>query len=527
MSTMVRPGSLLLTRHLVPKFAVEWLVLFLLLIIVLNVNPIGFLGGGWDDWHYLDAARCWRAHGPCLPQNHWQGRWPVIAPIALVTGFLGESRFTVGIAPLIASIWCLVLLVLIGNRLFKPPVGVIAAVLLLCTAAFTIQLLDPAVEATELGFGLTGVASLLKWQRSPSLIWPALAGLAFGLALQVRETALVGAGFATLYVGSRHCIAGVRAKLIAVIMFLLPLAVEALSFYRMTADPLYRRRLSLHHTNIPSSELLGPIDYKRSALFNPHYIANWRREPGLHVHWIVDGLLNLFLNAKAGIALLLIPALILFYRRALGVPVTRSATILYGSAIVDICILIYAFAVDPKARMFFFPIAALSLALGLLLVRLHAAGHQLIAWSSAATAIGQCLFIVFIHQRVYPLERPAAAWIATAPEGIEIDENTRRHLALIPSAQLLPRIAGIRPMFLVQADVRCRVWAIRSGLNDDITLVNQQLMSRANMLDDRLSGELCLFRLLRPLSARRLVDGIAQADWYTLKRFTSLQLALR
>ena len=506
-----------------------WFILALLFVGTVAINPIGFMGGGWDDWQYLDAARCWREYGPCLPHNHWQGRWPVIAPIALLTSLFGESRLSVGLAPLIASLWCLILLVFIGNRIFRPPVGFFAAGLLLCTSAFAIQILDPAVEATELALVLGGVMALLQWRRSKSPIWPALAGLCFGLAFQVRETAVVAALFAAMYVASRHCVARPHVKLLAAAIFALPFLVEALSFFVMTGDPLYRRRLSLNHARIQSSELLGPVDYNHSALFNPNYIANWRREPGIHVHWSIDGLLNLFVNAKGGLALMLIPALVLTYRRTLAPGVIKAIAVLYGISLLYICVVIYALALDPKARMMFVPIAGLSLALALLLVSLIDTKHRLVAGVSAGAAIGVGFFILFIHPRVFPIEKPAAAWIAAAPGQVEIDENTRRHLALVPDAQQLPPLAGKRPMFLVKVDVRCEVWAVRSRLDDDVMLIHRQVMSRASMFDDRWSGELCLFRLARPITRQRLVDGVAEADWYKsdARRRTKPGLAIR
>ncbi len=497
--------------------ALQWLILGVAFVGIVSINPIGFIGGGWDDWQYLDAARCWRTHGPCLPHNHWQGRWPVIAPIALSTSLFGESRVSVGLSPLLASVWCVVLLVFIGNRLFKPPVGFVAAGLLMSTAAFAIQLLDPAVEAIELGFGLTGVMALLQWRRAAGTAWPALAGLSFGLAFQVRETALVAAGLAGLYVLSRYCAAPPREKLLALATFALPFLVEAGIFFILTGDPFYRRRLSLHHTQIPSSELLGPIDYGHSVLFNANYIANWRRDPGLHLNWAIDGLLNLFINAKAGLSLLLVPVLIVAYRRSLSSRVVTAALLLYSASFLYICVLIYVIALDPKPRLMFFPLAALSLALALLLVRLHDAGRHLIVWVSAGVSVAVCLAILFVHPRVYPLEGPAAAWIASAPGQVEIEENTRRHLALVPSAQLLPTMSGKRPILLVKADAKCRVWAASSGLDAELLLLRERPMSRASLFDERYSAGLCLFRLRHPISGPKLIKGVADADWYGLE----------
>lgn len=108
--------------------------------VILSVNPIGFMGDGWDDWQYLEAARCWRAHGPCLPHDHWQGSWPVIAPLAAITLLFGKSRLTVGIAPLTASIICLVLIAKVGNHLAGRPAGFVAALLFQTAPALSIQL---------------------------------------------------------------------------------------------------------------------------------------------------------------------------------------------------------------------------------------------------------------------------------------------------------------------------------------------------------------------------------------------------
>src|SRR3954471_12277503 len=68
----------------------------------LAINHAGYRGGGADDWHYLEAARCAAAqHGLCVPTSHWWTRFPLVAPMALVLAIGGESRLTVGIVPLL------------------------------------------------------------------------------------------------------------------------------------------------------------------------------------------------------------------------------------------------------------------------------------------------------------------------------------------------------------------------------------------------------------------------------------------
>lgn len=175
---------------------IYWALIAVTISIVLAINPVGFIGGGSDDWRYLEAARCWRLHGPCLPHNHWEGRWPLIAPIAAITGLLGETRLTVGLAPLLAGTTCLILITNIGDRLAGRPAGLVAALLFLTVPAFSVQLLDPTVEATELAFCLAGLTAMLCWRENPGTTWPFVVGTMFGLAFQTRETAAVAILFA-------------------------------------------------------------------------------------------------------------------------------------------------------------------------------------------------------------------------------------------------------------------------------------------------------------------------------------------
>ena len=125
------------------------------------INPVGFLGGGMDDWQYLNAARCWVAHGPCLPYDHWQARWPLVAPLALAIRLIGENRFSVGLPSLIATIACLPPLAMIGNRLFAPPVGFGAMLIFLLVPSVAVELTDPNVEIIEFALLAWGFLALM------------------------------------------------------------------------------------------------------------------------------------------------------------------------------------------------------------------------------------------------------------------------------------------------------------------------------------------------------------------------------
>ncbi|MDB5700626.1 MAG: hypothetical protein JWL66_825 [Sphingomonadales bacterium] len=65
-------------------------LLLLTAVLLTLVNPIGYHGGGADDWYYLQAARCLvETQGLCLPHTHWAARFPLILPMAAAIGTIG------------------------------------------------------------------------------------------------------------------------------------------------------------------------------------------------------------------------------------------------------------------------------------------------------------------------------------------------------------------------------------------------------------------------------------------------------
>jgi len=477
-----------------------WAALALALALVILINPLGFIGGGWDDWQYLMAARCWAEHGPCLPRTHWEGRWPVFVPIAGLFSLFGDNRTTLGLWPLAASAASLVLLVLVGNKLIGRPVGWLASLLLLVTPAFSIQLFDPSVEALEFAFILGGTLCILKWLENRSIGAAIMAGLSFGMAFQVRETSLIAALFAAIFVATR------RPRMIDIIAalfgFAFPLAVELITYGMITGDPLFRRRLSLAHTQIPSSELLASVDSRRSPFFNKAYIANWRFEPGVHLHWTIDAFANLFVNAKAGLSLTLTPLILVVGKGQLQPKDRNAALKLYGFALLYASILIYALAIDPKARMMFVPLAASCIALALLVGALWQMGRRLLPAVAVAMHALLGLTILFVHQRTDIIEPFAAQWIGALPGKIEVDPNTRRHLALVEGADGLQGLESDSEYLIYNSTERCALWLRRAKVpRGAIVVVADKPITQIGRALSDAGGALCLFRYQRPMSA--------------------------
>ena len=84
---------------------------------------------------------------------------------------------------------------------------------------------------------------------------------------------------------------------------ILPVAAETITYWIVAGDPLWRFRLSLGHTHIPSAELPEGFDTSQSPLFNPHYIAGWKREARVSVFWPIDPWLNLLAGFRLGVTL--------------------------------------------------------------------------------------------------------------------------------------------------------------------------------------------------------------------------------
>jgi 4-amino-4-deoxy-L-arabinose transferase-like glycosyltransferase len=425
------------------------------LAVILALNPVGYLGGGLDDYRYLQAARCWVASGPCLPTNHWDARWPLVAALAASISAFGESRIAVGLPNLLYAIGCLALLAMIGNRLFKPPVGYLAALLLLTVPSVAVELLDPSVGSAELFFLLASALALCVFVAERRHRHAFVAGLAWALACQVRETALIGL-LPLAVVLWRSARRDPGALVAAAVGAALPFVVEALIFWLQTGDPFYRRTLSLGHTRIATTELVRAVDPARSPLFNPAYIGGWRHEPGLQWHWAVDGLVNLFVNLKAGVVLPLTALFALVALPRLSPPERRAWWRCVALFLLWAAVLIYALAIDPKPRMMLVPLTLGAVALALLLRALARDGSRPLAVVGGGTAILLGLAATATHPQIYSSAPTIARWAAQHPRAIMVDATARAHLALTPAASDFAALSSERTFLLMRSDQDCQ-----------------------------------------------------------------------
>jgi hypothetical protein len=426
--------------------------LIVVLVAFAFVNPVGYIGGGWDDFQYVNAARCWVTHGPCLPHDHWQARWPLVAPVALTLRIFGESRTSAAVVPLIYSVVAILSLRYIGERLFSRAAGWIAAVTLAATPVFTVHVFALLVDIPELALMLAGSAALLYALPRHSQTGALLAGACFGLSFATRETA---AGMIVLILGSAwlaHRREATRMIAWVVIGIALIGAVETAVYWWATGDPLWRFRLALGHVRIWSSELQPWVDQSRGPLLNPDYIAGWKREPGIYVAWPIDAWLNLLANPNICLTILLGLGLPLVYWNTLTRSARRALGLIGAIAVLHSCFLIYVLAIDPKPRMFLVAAVAGSLSIGVSATAAIRSGRVVIAAPLVVLCGILNLCVTSMHLAVYPAEPAVRQWLRAHPGEVETDPTTRAHFTLLREARQLPAMGSGHRYVLYRVD---------------------------------------------------------------------------
>lgn len=421
-------------RGHVPMPSPLLLVMAAALLIAL-VNPIGYRGGGSDDWYYLEAARCWVAHNaPCLPTTHWAARLPIIAPIAAVLGLLGETRAGLAGVALFHGLAALGLFMLLVARQFGRLEAGLAGMALAVTPIFAANMTALNVDMVELTWALAALLCLQQAVLKENRRWAMAAGIMLGIAIMARTTSLL-----LLPIGGLGLIAFPRLRRFIVPAaggLLLILAFDALRYEVMTGDPLHGWRLALGHAQLPSTQIAAPLSAQESPLFNRQLIAGWRRGMELEVHWSIDGLLNLLAHPLIGLTLLTAGALLLAERRS----APRTLWLLAGAGALDALGLIYALAIDPTPRMFLLLLGAGAAIIGVLGASLWRQGAGGKAAILLALGLSAALSVRVVHES-YGLAKAApilAAWGAEAPRQTMIDETTRRIFPFDPVLTTLP-----------------------------------------------------------------------------------------
>lgn len=448
------PGTVPILRRVADGFAARPVIGAVLVAAMLFLlNPIGYVGGGYDDYRYLEAARCWVEQGGCVPTDHWARRWPLIAPTALVLRVAGESRAALMVVPLCYAVASVALLSALVTRRFGGRAGVLAGGLFAFTPLVSGTATDLGIDLAELTFVLAALLAADGAIARNDRIAPWIAGLAAGLAIQSRPTGLVvlPAVLALFWLAGRR-----RAVLPFLTAAALPSLAEALAYAVAAGDPLLGWRLSLGHGRIPSSELSPAVDTSRSPLLNPDFIAGWRRPMGIEVHWTIDGLLNYLADPAVALTLGATLVLAALEWRRFRARDAEGRTLIYAAALAAgwFGALTYGLAIDPKPRMFLVPLAAAVAVLAVLVTRRWAISRPL-ALAIVALIASKGVSAVLNRTTMAGTAAIAPAAIAAGGPDLAIDRRTAQSLALVPAAARLPLSRGARerrPVLLLGMD---------------------------------------------------------------------------
>lgn len=473
-------------RFALPPVAVT---VVLLLILVLP-TPAGYVGGGGDDWYYVQAARCAAAQGWCLPETHWATRWPLVAPMGLVFAMFGDGWWQASVVPLLYSLLAVVLFVRLVEKAWGPRAGLIGGIAFVATASFAKGLLQPNVETVELALLLTAASVGELALRRTSGRMALVAGVLLGVAAQARMTSLVW-----LPIGLLALIlvppARRRLALPALGGFALPLALESIFYGLWAGRPSLSQQLSAAHTRIASSELPANVDLSHLPLFNPQFIGGWQPAMNIHVHWTVDGVVNLLANPQMGPVLL--ASLILIWLRRKTLSWRDPVVLIAGAALLYTGALIYGLAIDPKARMFL-PVAALAAAVvAKLAVDVWDSGER-----SLAGAIITLLVVIGAVETAKRFDMGAAGplagtWAREHPGDVAVEDATRRFLTFDATVRALPVEPSAARYLIALVAGQCGESAPVAKAPQDWTLSRTADFGRPN---DPLN--LCEFHRTRP-----------------------------
>lgn len=439
-----------------------WTPAVIMLAIVCAFGAEAYVGGGGDDYYYLDAARCLVRGELCLPHTHWAARWPVVAPLAAAIALFGESLLSVALPTIAYTAAAAILLALNVERRLGRSAGAIAALVLVLTPAMTGRALKPAPDGAELAWLLAALLAIQLAIRHRSSRAALSAGLLFALAIMTRTTAVVLLPVVAV-IGWRLPDTERRLAIPFVIGLAAPLLAEMACYALATGNPGYGLMLALHHARLPTSELPPGIDLTQGTLFNLDLIRHWHRSSGIHVHWLVDPLLNLLADPAASLTLLGAGALALVARDR-WTRADRWLLPAIAAAAGHFLVITYVLAIDPKPRMFLPELALAATMVGIAAGRLLAAGR--VALPVALLALLALRGISFGYGQPNPIvvADTATAWIRAEHNPPATDEWTRRSLALAPVAAALPiAVADERRPILALSPDDCAAALDRAG----------------------------------------------------------------
>ena len=470
-----------------------WVAIALFALLCILINPVGYIGASSDDGRYREAALCWARNGTfCLPHDHWSSRWPVIAPLAAGIALLGDTRAAVAIGPMFYWATSLLLIGQLGRQWISKDAGKISAAIMAATPILTSQALQPTADVVEFTYQLAALFAATKAYQLQSGRWAVAAGIFAGIAFEVRETSILfiavsALAWLTLKRDRRTIL------LLAIPALAMTISAEMLAYWAATGDPLRRYGLAFGHVAIATSELPAGFDTRQSPLFNPAYIAAWKREMGIEWMWPLDPWLNLLASLRIGVTLWAAIIAALVYRRLLAPDLRKRAVVIALGAVVVSALLIYGLALDPKSRLFLLLAAASAIIAGGFIGAGLRSPKNLFAVALLGMVFAVNLPILYASPTIAPLEHAAGRWIERDSALIEVDPTTRGYLAFVPGVDRLAPHGSGRLLRLTVTLSSCAEQAVSIARLEDVRVQIMAVAARAHPNVGQF--ELCLLKI--------------------------------
>ncbi len=431
----------------------DWLALTAVIVLsgtIVLADPVGYIGGRWDDGRYLEAALEWVRAGPVLGHDHWALRWPVVATAAVSINMFGLSPVSLMLPGLVAFS-LLLAITFAGVRLVTGDrtaaiVSALAVTTAIVTASAATRLTADLPETLSWCAALWSLVAATRQSGRAQAAWLLATGISCGLAWAVRETALgLGLVFAVAVVaGPTACRLGWRWGWVVAGALLIALP-EQLALWQASGNIAYRIATDLHHVEIASTHLAGGTGHGESAPFNAGIAARWDGAGPVHLHWPIDPWLNLLLNAQYGLNFLSVAILAwtgrVSQRGALRAQGLRWLAVIVAANLITV---VYIIATDPKPRMFMPAAVAAATLLGPLAT---AAWYNRQRWLVGGLATAKLVVFVIgmgVATRFTWAPELAEQVLAGVPGAVSASRVTRTHLALAP-VKLTRRLDGRGP----------------------------------------------------------------------------------
>ena len=276
-------------RQAIPSIAaLGWPTLILLIgALSLAIGWTGFIAS--DDQFYYFGALEWAQHGAFAGDSHWTTRFPLVLSLAAMVRVAGAAPLALHLTAIAWYAAFVAVGILLARRTDGERAGWIAGLLLASMPLIATGGSIVNCDLPEATFLMLGAWLLAGEAVRPRLSRCLLAGVAFGLAMLCRETAVLAlAGLGVLFLLGKPLprwallAAGAGAALV--------LLGEAAFQWAMTGDPLHRYSLAFNHDS----------SLDRAA----------NEEGNLLVHPAIDPLLVLLINNEFALLFwLLFPAL--------------------------------------------------------------------------------------------------------------------------------------------------------------------------------------------------------------------------